>query len=148
MDNKISRAKYSYGLTQDVFASRKSNGDTVIVGGVGLETNRWARVLTRRAAHQLWFELTRILFPEKSAKVTSIVETAPLRSIDLPAVTTHLEIRQNADAHSFDIMGWVNEDIWWFCVDDHNARHLWAALDNALYPGGWEGAVIRRGKLN
>src|SRR4051812_20737582 len=98
MENRISGAKYSYGLTQDIFASRKSNGDTVIVGGVGLETNRWARVLTRRAAHQLWFELTRLLFPEKSAKVTSLVETAPLRSTDQPAVTTHLEIQANIES--------------------------------------------------
>ncbi len=148
MDNKISSAKYSYGLTKEPFASRKSNGDTVIVGGIGVEADRWARVLTRRAAHQLWFELTQLLFPEKSLKVTSLVETAPLRPITQPAVTTHLEIHPNSEAHIIDILGWVDEDAWWFRVDDNNARYLWAALDNALYPGGWEGNVTRRAKLN
>ncbi len=148
MDNKHHRIKVSYGLTDEVFVNRKNDGETLIVGGIGRESNRWARVLSRRAAHQLWFQLTRLLFPEKSSKVTAMAQTAPLMLPNQPALTTHLEIVRNSEAHTFDIMGWIGEEKWWFRVDEHNARHLWAALDEALYPAGWQGPLTHHSKLN
>jgi hypothetical protein len=75
-EKKFSRAKQAYGLTSEIFASRRDEGETIIVGGVGAESNRWTRVLTRRAAHHLWFQLTRLLFPEKSPQVTGMAQTA------------------------------------------------------------------------
>jgi len=146
--NKLTRAKVGYGLTQECFATSKSDGETIVMGGVGPEAHRWARVLTRRAAQNLWFQLTRILFPEKSAQVTSMAQTAALRPSDQPTLTTHLEVIHAAEGHAFDILGWVGEDTWWFRVDDHNARRLWAALDVALYPAGWQGPLTHHNKIN
>jgi hypothetical protein len=140
-EKKFSRAKQAYGLTSEIFASRRDEGETIIVGGVGAESNRWTRVLTRRAAHHLWFQLTRLLFPEKSPQVTGMAQTAPLSAAP-PAVTTHFEVWLNPDTHRYDILGWVNEDSWWFCVDEPNAHRLWAALDLALYPAGWSGPEV------
>ncbi len=99
MDNKFDGKRISYGLTNELFANRKGEGETIILGGIGTGSSRWARVLTRRAAHQLWYRLTWLLFPEKSTQVTG-------------------------------------------------ARHLWIALDKALYPAGWQGPSTHHGKLN
>ncbi len=140
MDPKYSRAKHIYGLTSEIFVNRPGEDETIVVGGTGDQADRWTRSLTRRAAHQLWFQLTRLLFPEKSPQVTGMAMTAPL-SLPSPSVTTHLEIIFNPDSHTYDILGWDSEDGWWFRVDEQNARLLWTALDLALYPAGWSGPV-------
>ena len=146
MDPKFSRAKHEYGLTSELFVNRPGEDETLVVGGVGAQSDQWTRLLTRRAAHQLWFQLTRLLFPEKSPQVTGMAMTAPL-SPPSPSVTTHLEIVHNPDSHTVDILGWDGEDGWWFRVDEQNARHLWTALDLALYPAGWSGPVTVRRRL-
>jgi hypothetical protein len=147
MDNKSSRTKPGYGLTSEMFVNRHGEDETVILGGVGVEANRWTRTLTRRAAHQLWFHLTRLLFPEKSPQVTGMAMTAPL-SMPIPSVTTHLEIVYSPETHLYDIVGWDGEDGWWFRVDEQNARNLWTALDIALYPAGWSGPVTVRRRMS
>ncbi len=146
-DNKFSRATRVYGLTSDLLANRRNNGDTIVVSGVGTECERWAQVLTQRAAQELWVELTRLLFPEKSPQVLGLVQTVPL-SPPAPAVTTRFEVLRNPDTHLYEILGWVDNEAWWFRVDEQNAHRLWAALDLALYPAGWSGPVIIRRKLN
>src|SRR5712691_4421648 len=148
MDNKFDGKRISYGLTNELFANRKGEGETIILGGIGTGSSRWARVLSRRAAHQLWYRLTWLLFPEKSTQVTGMAQTAPLHPPNQTSLTTHFEIVRNTDSHTYDIMGWIGDDTWWFRVDDHNARHLWIALDKALYPAGWQGPSTHHGKLN
>ncbi len=147
MDPKFSRVKHIYGLTSEVFVNGRGEGETIVVGGTGAEATRWNRALTRRAAHQLWFHLTRLLFPEKSPQVTGMAMTAPL-SAPQPSVTTHLEVVYNPETHLYDVLGWNGDDLWWFRLDEQNARHLWTGLDLVLYPAGWSGPVTIRRRMS
>jgi hypothetical protein len=140
MDSRFSRAKFNYGLTSEVFVNWQEEGKTIILGGKGSEANTWTQSLTPRAAHQLWFQLTRLLFPEKSMQVTGMAQTAPL-AVYVPRFTTRFEIVTNPETHTFDILGWIDDEAWWCRVDDHTARSLWTALDLALYPAGWSGPI-------
>ncbi len=146
-DDKFSRAKRVYGLTSEILANRRDSGNTIVVSGVGTECNRWTHELTPRAAQELWIQLTRLLFPEKSPQVLGLVQTMPL-SPTVPSATTRFEVLRNTDMHLYDILGWSDSEVWWFRVDEQNAHRLWAALDLALYPAGWSGPVIVRRKLN
>ncbi len=146
-DDKFSRAKHVYGLTNEILADRRGNGDAIIVSGVSSDCVQWAQVLTPRAAQQLWGQLTRLLFPEKSPQVFGLVKTAPLSS-PVPSATTRFEVLWNAETRLYDILGWVDSETWWFRVNEQNAHRLWAALDLALYPAGWAGPEIIRRKLN
>jgi len=148
MSSKISDAKFAYGLTHDCFASSKASGETVVMGGIGAHSDRWARVLSRRAAHQLWFQLTRLLFPDKSLQVTAMAKTAPLSASNKPQVTTTLEVLPSPHGDSLDVIGWIGEDTWWCRLDGQTARKLWAALDVVLYPAGWQGPETYHNKLN
>ncbi len=147
VDNKFSRATRVYGLTNEICANRRGSGDTIVVSGIGTECDRWTQELTQRAAQELWVQLTRLLFPEKSPHVLGLVQTVPL-SPPIPSATTRFEVLWNAEIHLYDIMGWVDNETWWFRVDEQNAHRLWAALDLVLYPAGWSGPVIVRRKLN
>lgn len=131
--------KKGYGLSSNMFVSRKAGGDSVIVGGIAEDKSRWTRVLSQRAAQMLWFHLTRHLFPEKSAVVTALVTTAPFRSADLPTVTTHVTVEKLPDG-GYEISGWVGEQNWWLHLSDFESQRFWTALDIALYPVGWQGA--------
>jgi hypothetical protein len=131
-----------YGVSTDIFAINKMQGETVVVGGVGAE-GRWTRVLTTRAAQVLWFNLTGLLFPEKARQVTGIAVTAPLRSRDRPSVTHHVEVVRTADNY-IEVFGWAGLDTWWVRLPEHEARNLWTSLDLLLYPVGWEGRNNKR----
>lgn len=130
--------QHSYGISTDIFVARKSLDDTLVLGGVGVEYGRWTRVLTQRAAQQLWFNLTGLMFPEKAQRVTGIAVTAPLRSQARPTITSHLEVTRTAD-NFIEVIGWAGQDTWWFRLSEQEARVLWTKLDLALYPVGWEG---------
>jgi hypothetical protein len=127
-----------YGLSTNLFVSRKANTDSIIIGGVAEDTSRWVRVLSQRAAQMLWFHLTRYLFPEKSDMVTALVTTAPLRSASLPTITTHVGV-ERVENGSFELTGWVGDQNWQVCINDYEAQRFWTALDIALYPVGWQG---------
>ncbi|MBZ0293970.1 MAG: hypothetical protein K8L99_15510 [Anaerolineae bacterium] len=130
--------KVSYGLSTNLFASRKASGESLVVGGIGEDSSRWTRVLSTRAAQMLWFHLTRLLFPEKSEMVTALVSTAPLRSNTLPTITTHMVV-DPVEGGGVEIIGWVGDNTWWVRLNDYEARRFWTALDLALYPVGWQG---------
>ena len=147
MDSRFSRAKIVYGLTSEIFVDTKTSDRTVIIGGIGAGSSRWAQRLTAQAAHQLWSNLMRLLFPEKSLHVLGLAKTAPLCA-PLPNLTTRFEIIRNPDLHVYEILGWVGDEAWWCRLDYHNARHLWAALDMALYPAGWCGPITVHGTLH
>jgi len=132
----------TYGLSTNLFVSRKANGDSLVVGGIGEDESRWTRVLSQRAAQMLWYHLTRLLFPEKSDMVTALVSTSPLRAENMPTITTHVTVDQ-AENGGFDLMGWVGEQTWWVRLTEYEARRFWTALDIALYPVGWQGRITR-----
>lgn len=128
----------SYGLSNSLFVSRKAGGESIVIGGIAEDAARWTRVLTQRAAQMLWFNLTQLLFPDKSDMVTAMVMTAPLRSTDLPTITTHVTV-DKLDTGNFEVTGWVGNHTWILLLDQIEARRFWTALDIALYPVGWQG---------
>lgn len=137
-----------YGLSSDLFVTRKAGTDTMVLSGSSPDASRWARTLTRRAAHLLWYRLTWTLFPEKSPKVTGMAVTAPLQSFDQAALTIHIDVRRNETTHAFYVDGMTRSDRWQFWISEAEARRLWAALDLLLYPAGWEGSTINTKRTN
>ncbi len=135
--------QHRYGISMDVFITRKPQGESLVLGGVGERYGRWTRVLTLRAAQLLWFHLTGVLFPERAERVTTIAVTAPLRGDDRPTITTHLEVVRTADGF-IEMIGWAGQDTWWARLPQNEARALWARLDQLLYPVGWEGRERKR----
>jgi hypothetical protein len=133
---------HEYGLSTNLFVHRKSGGESIVVGGTAHDDSKWTRVLSQRAAQMLWFYLTQLLFPEKSEMVTALVTTAPLRSSDLPTITTHTTVDKTEDG-LFEITGWVGDQSWLVKLSDQEIRGFWTALDIALYPAGWQGATSR-----
>lgn len=140
--------KLQYGFSNDLFVSRKESDQTLVVGGVGESERRWAHVLTQRAAQVLWFKMTSLLYPEKAPTVTGLAATAPLRVPGSASVTTHVEIVRNRDLVTYTLVGWVQRNTWRVVLSELEARRLWAALDLALYPVGWEGRVTKGRKIN
>lgn len=133
--------KEALGLSTNLFVNPLPHGDIVVIGGtVADEQNtsvKWTRILSRRAAHLLWYHLTRLLFPEKAPFVTAIAMTAPIRNAAKPTITSHIEA-EKSDEHRFDIMGVMGNNRWGFEADAYEAQRLWAGLDRALYPDGWQ----------
>ncbi len=139
--------KRQYGRSTDLFVSRKENDQTVVLGGMG-QTQRWAHVLTQRAAHVLWFKLTALLYPEKADVVTGLAATAPLNATTSVTVTTHVDVVKSSEME-YTLVGWIQRNTWRVQLTEQDTRRLWASLDLALYPVGWEGRVNKSSrKLN
>jgi hypothetical protein len=136
-----------YGVSTDLFVSRKESDQTLVLGGIGQGSQRWVHIITRRAAQLLWFKLTRLLYPDKSDMVTSLAVTAPLRTPGGKLLTTHVDVVKSADAQ-YTVIGFVERNSWTVVLSEIDARRLWAALDLALYPVGWEGRETKPKKLN
>jgi hypothetical protein len=128
----------SYGLSANIFVSRKVSGDTVIVGGLAADSSRWTRVLSQRAAQMLWFHLAKLLYPDKSEKIRALIATAPLRDSTRPTITTHMTVDKLANGE-YGITGWINGQSWEAQFESPEAQRFWSALDIALYPMGWQG---------
>lgn len=139
--------RVQYGLSTDLFVSRKESDDTVVLGGIGEGEQRWVQIITQRAAQILWFRLTRLLYPEKADVVTGLAATAPLRATLIDSVTTHMDAVKSGDAQ-YTLVGWVQRDTWRVDLTELDARRLWAALDLVLFPVGWEGRETKNKKLN
>jgi hypothetical protein len=134
MANEPSR---SYGLSTNLFVSRKTGGEAIVIGGVAENNARWTRVLAKRAAQMLWFFLTRYLFPEKSDMVTGLASTAPMRAANLPTITTHMSV--DKQDNTYRVSGTIGEQTWQMRLSEFEANRLWMSLDIALYPVGWKG---------
>jgi hypothetical protein len=126
------RTQSSTGL----FVRRVAGEDTLIAGSM---EGGWTRAMSRRAAQSLWADLTRLLFPDKSHQIISLVATAA----SLPPVgdaashlTTHAALVQTDDG-SLDIVGWAGTMSWRVHLNHHEIHALWTELDLALYPTGW-----------
>jgi len=139
--------RQQYGQSTDLFVSRKESDQTLVLGGVGQGDERWVHAMTQRAAQVLWFKLTNLLFPDKSDVVTGLASTAPLRAPDSNSVTTHVEVVKSGEGE-FTLVGWVQRNTWMVQLTELETRRLWAALDLALYPVGWEGRQTKDRKLN
>jgi DMSO/TMAO reductase YedYZ molybdopterin-dependent catalytic subunit len=140
-------SRRQYGLSTDLFVSHKESDQTVVLGGVGQGSQRWVHVMTRRAAQVMWFKLTSLLYPEKADLVTALASTAPLRAPANNSVTTHAEVVQKGNGY-YTVIGWVQRNSWVVMLDELDARRLWASLDLALFPVGWEGRETKPKKLN
>lgn len=125
-----------YGLSTRVFVSPKSSTQSLVVGGIGEDAKRWTRVVSLRAAQILWFHLTQYLFPEKASRVTAVVHTAPARTTEMPTITSHITV-DHLDSQQYEITGWVNHQTWVARLTPNEAQRLWQALDQTLYPTGW-----------
>lgn len=126
-------------FSSNLFATRK-NGSVVIGGQVADEREtQWAFTLTRRAAQNLWYDLTRLLFPEKSGEVIGQVST--LRAVPLVGgksdVTTQVFVTQQPGGGCL-LEGWSNGPTWRVLVSAFDVYRFWAALDATLYPAGWQ----------
>lgn len=131
----------NFGITTELFAMPKPPRDDVVVGGMVGEI-RWTRVVTRRAAHTLWYYLTTLLFPDRSAEITTRAATSAFRKSDAPSITTHVEVFRGEGGY-IEILGSGGKQDWLTRLHERDARDLWAALDKMLFPLGWEGADQR-----
>ena len=131
-----------HGLSAYLSVTPGIDKDTFRLNGTGRGPHAWVHVLTRRAAHMLWYRLTWVLFPEKSPRVTGMAVTSPLRPLAQTTVAAFVEVVYRADQSVFNVTGWNGTALWRFDLDDHSARELWTALDLALYPAGWSGTTL------
>ena len=122
----------TFGLSTNLFATRKSKGESIVVGGTAADTTRWVRILSYRAAQLLWFQLTQLLHPEEIKTMSSMVMTAPMRDTNLPTITTHMNVEQKDGGYS--ITGWAGDKIWLAQLDKEETERFWNTLSGALYP--------------
>lgn len=128
--------QFKYGLSTDLFVTRKSN-ESIVVSGVASDTSRWVRILSYRAAQLLWFQLAQMLHPEQAKASTTVVTTAPMRDAALPTITTHTTV-EKLQSGSYEITGWFGDKAWRASVSGEDVERFWSALDKALYPAGLE----------
>ena len=139
--------QYRYGLSTGLFVdAQERDAQTMTLGGVGQDEQCWAHTLTRRAAHVLWSKITEQLFPDKAPMVAGLASTAPLTAPDSGSLTTHVEVIK-ANAH-YTLVGRVQRTRWIVQVSEAELRRLWAALDVALYPVGWQGRESKPRNMN
>lgn len=123
----------------NLFVERSKDGETFHIGGVGLDQSEWAQMLTKRAARGLWFDLTRLLFPEKSDQVIAQVSTMPSMphfNTEPSALTSWTFVTERPDG-SCVISGWNGFPGWVIRLNAYEIYRFWAALDVALFPTGW-----------
>ena len=131
-----------YGHATNLFLTRRPDGDNLILGGIAADTSRWTRILSYRAAQMMWFHLTKLLYPDKADMVTALVSTAPLRSINVPNITTQATVSKTSAAEKandvYFIAGRSTSGTWEIRLSDYEAHRLWTVLDVALFPTGWQ----------
>ncbi len=139
MAHSSSIPQSSPGFSANLFANRNAHDDTVMIGGIDPNETEWVYTLTKRAARSLWFDLTRLLFPEKSDEVIAQVATVPSlppRNPDKPYLTSHTFVTARPDG-GCEISGWIGEPAWSVRLSAYEVYRFWAALDMALFPTGW-----------
>jgi hypothetical protein len=137
--NHNSSETVQLGFSANLFASRNTNEQTVVIGGLATDEHEWVRTLTRRAAIALWFDLTKLLFPEKSGQVISQVSTVPSMpafNVENANITSWTFVSLLPDG-GIEISGWVGKPGWSVRLNAYEVYRFWAALDAALYPTGW-----------
>lgn len=125
--------RLTYGLSRDLFVAPKSQGETIVVGGVSGDTSRWVRILSKRAAQLLLFQLTQLLDPDKARHMNAGVTTAPMRDLTRPTITTHMAVDERPEG-GYRIIGWAGDKMWDTHLTRMETQRLWLALNSALYP--------------
>lgn len=124
----------------NLFASRGVQDDTIVIGGLMPDETQWTQTLTHRAARALWVEMTKLLFPDKSAQVIGHVATLPslppFQDDDESNLTTWAFVRI-LDEGGCEISGWKGKTGWCLHLNAYQVYRFWAALDVALFPAGW-----------
>ena len=126
------KPKAMYGLTTNMFVTKKANGEALVVGGVGENDTRWVRILSYRAAQILRFQLARLLFPEKAEEMSAWTSTAPIRDASLPTVTSHATFEKMPEG-IYELAGWSDRNVIWVAyLSEDDAQLFWTALEDAL----------------
>lgn len=125
--------RLTYGLSRDLFVTPKSKGETVVVGGVSSDTSRWVRILSKRAAQLLFFQLTQIMDPDKARHLNTGVTTAPMRDLNRPTITTHMSVDERPEG-GYRIIGWAGDKMWDTHLTRTETQRLWVSLNSVLYP--------------
>jgi len=102
-------------------------------GGVGV-----AFTLSYYAAHECWFQLTQILYPNEAPSMTDMPTQVPSRSADGRPVTKRITATA-ADNGFLNVIGTTASGQWQIHLTDTNSKRLWAKLDVVLFPVGWQG---------
>lgn len=131
--------KRIYGISTELYIVSKPNTDAFVVGGLAEDQSRWTRVLSTRATFMLWFHIARLLMPEKMEDVTTVFNTTPLRSAVLPTITNHC-MAERLNSSYLEIAGWAGEQNWVVHVTNEDAIDFWTAIDQLLFPQGWQNA--------
>jgi hypothetical protein len=131
------RIQPGYGVSHHLFVARKSSNESLVIGGIGDQQNRWTRVLSHRAAQNLWTDLTAILHPDHAQSATGALHTAPLRSADLPTITSHASA-QSTEGNRIQVTGSVGNQQWSMLCEKSEAEEFWRSLQQALSPTGWK----------
>lgn len=122
----------AYGLSVELFVTRKASGEAIVIGGMGTGVSRWVRILSLRAAHLLWMGLAQALYPETALAESIRPATSPLRNLNLPSVTSHIQVEQIEEGGVM-ILGWVETKTWQVMLNRSEAEKFWDALNKALY---------------
>ena len=122
-----------------LFARETGADRSIMIGGLGDDEMDWTHTLTRRAALGLWYDLTRLLFPDKSDEVIAQVST--LRAMPRvgtgPLDETAIVLVTAVSDGSCLLEGWSGASSWQLHLNVYEIYRFWAALDSALYPSGW-----------
>ncbi len=121
----------SYGRTVSPFACLKPNSESVLLGGIGDDGERWTRVITSRAARLLWYHIGSMLDPERFAQHIIGLGTVPIRSAGLPNITSDFHI-DFTDSGGCEVLGRGSGSDWSALFEPESVRQLWTALDDLL----------------
>lgn len=121
-----------YGVSQQMFAVRKPNDSSIVIGGLSVALRqRWTRVLSRRAAGLLWVYLAQLYDPETTQQRIAGNDTQPMREPALPTITTAVMV-DALDDGGCEIIGKSGERRWAFLLSAEQGRLFWAALGHTL----------------
>ncbi len=120
----------AYGYTTNWFVMNRlgAHGGSIVVGGIDMRGERWTRLLSHRAAHMLWFQLTLLLFPER-VEWLAPMDTLPIRDSKLPTITNQF-IVERLEGGVIEVTGIANGSRWTAKLLEADSLGLWAALKN------------------
>ncbi|RMG78332.1 MAG: hypothetical protein D6712_21655 [Chloroflexi bacterium] len=123
-----------YGLSHSLFATPKRANESVVIGGLADDERRWIRIVSYRAAQLLWLTLTQLLYPDELAEATAFASTAPMRSADLPTITTHIHVADK-EGDLIEFVGFAGRTpIWSADIRKEEARRLCQSLAKLFQP--------------
>lgn len=134
------KTRREYGLTGEIHFQFDREHGLVTLHGVVQDGSgkRISAVLTKRAAHQLWYRLTQALYPDEAPTMTANAGTAPLRGVNGELLTSHIDLEWFPNGF-VELIGTIMTAQWSIRLSGTEAKRVWANLDVLLFPFGWEG---------